>query len=383
MKFLGIVLANFKRHRTRTILTVLSIVVAFMLFGYLAAIRSAFEMGVTTAGAERLVTRHRTSLIQLLPAAYESRIERVAGVDDASAATWFGGSYHAERMPFSRFAVEPAEYLRMYPEFLLPEDQKQAWFRTRTGVVIGRGIAEKYGFKVGDKLPIKGDIWRPSTGGDTWTFDIVGIYDGANKETDIHSMLLRLDYLEEMRQRAKGQVGWYAVKIADAKRSDAIARDIDALFANSPAETKTATEAAFIKSWADQIGDIGAIVTAILTGVFFTILLVAGNTMAQAVRERTNELGVLKAIGFTDAQVLSMVLLESLLVAIVGGGIGLLLGAAMIELVGAPGNMPAFYFRPSEVVRGVVLVMLLGLITGALPAIQAMRLNAADALRRE
>src|SRR5688572_14702204 len=371
MKALGLVLANFKRHKTRTVLTILSIVVAFTLFGYLAAIRKSFQMGVNVAGADRLITRHKTSLIQLLPAAYESRMENVKGVQDATAATWFGGSYHAERMPFSRFAVEPGEYLRMYPEFVLPEDQKQAWMRTKSGVIVGRGLVAKYGFKIGDKIPIVGDVWRPAKG-DTWTFDVVGVYDGRNKETDISTMLLRLDYLDETRQFAKGQVGWYTVKLSDAKNSDAIAKEIDLLFENSPAETKTATEAAFVKGWADQIGDIGAIVTAILTAVFFTILLVAGNTMAQAVRERTNELGVLKAIGFTDAQMLAMVLFESLLVAVIGGGIGLAFGALVVDVVGAPAGMPGFYFPAREVIRGAILVVLLGLVTGALPALQAM-----------
>lgn len=383
MKFLGLVLANFKRHKTRTILTILSIMVAFVLFGYLAAIRKSFEMGVSVAGADRLITRHKTSLIQLLPASYEARMEKVEGVQDATAATWFGGNYHAERMPFSRFAVDPEEYLRMYPEFILPEAQKQAWLRTKTGVIVGRGLAEKYGFKIGDKVPIQGDIWRPQSGGDTWTFDVAGIYDGAQKETDTQTMLLRLDYLDETRQYVKGQVGWYSIKLSDAKNSEAIAKKIDALFENSPAETKTATEAAFVKGWADQVGDIGAIVTAILTAVFFTILLIAGNTMAQAVRERTNELGVLKAIGFTDAQMLAMVLIESLLVAVIGGGIGLALGAVVVEAVGPPGGMPVFFFPASEVIRGAILVVLLGLVTGAIPAFQAMRLNAADALRRE
>ncbi|HEX2122580.1 MAG TPA: FtsX-like permease family protein, partial [Thermoanaerobaculia bacterium] len=346
-------------------------------------IRKAFEMGVEVAGADRLITRHRTSLIQLLPASYEERIERVEGVAAATPATWFGGSYKDERMPFARFAVKPDEYLEIYPEYVVSEEQQQAWMRTRTGVIVGRKLSERFGFEIGDKIQIVPDIWRP-TNAAAWEFDVVGIYDGRAKETDLSQMLLRIDYLDEARQFVKGQVGWYGVKIEDPNQAAAVAERIDKLFENSPAETKTATEAAFMKSWADQVGDIGAIVTAILSAVFFTILLVAGNTMAQAVRERISELGVLKAIGYTDGQMLALVLVESLLIAIVGGGLGLLLGWLLVS-GGDPtgGALPVFFLPPDDIAMGAIFVIVLGLIAGAIPALQAMRLNPVDALRRE
>jgi putative ABC transport system permease protein len=383
MRFLLLILSNFKRHKTRTMLTILSIIVAFILFGYLAAIRKAFEMGVSVAGADRLIVRHKVSLIQLLPASYETRMENVSGVDMATHATWFGGVYHKEKMPFPRIAVKPDEFLAMYPEYLLPKDQLAAWKQTRTGVVVGRKLVERFEWKIGDKIPITGNIWRPE-GGDTWTFDLVGVYDGEKKETDTTQMFIRYDYIDETRQFVRGQVGWYHIKVKDPKQSESVAREIDKLFENSPAETKTETEGAFMKAWADQVGDIGAIVTAILTAVFFTILLVAGNTMAQAVRERIGELGVLKAIGFPDGQVLTMVLIESLLISLIGGAIGLGLGWLIVQ-GGDPtgGGLPGFLFMPEDIVAGAVIVVLLGLVTGAIPAFQAMRLNPVDALRRE
>lgn len=383
MKYALLVLSNFKRHKTRTILTVLSIMVAFVLFAYLATIRKSFQMGVEVAGADRLITRHRVSLIQLLPASYEERMERVEGVAAATPATWFGGSYKDERMPFARIAVKPDEYMDIYPEYVIPEDQKQAWLRTKTGVIVGRKLSERFGFKIGDKIQIVPDIWRP-TNAANWEFDVVGIYDGRAQETDLSQMLIRLDYLDEARQFVKGQVGWYGVKVKDPDQAAAVSDRIDKLFENSPAETKTATEAAFMKGWADQVGDIGAIVTAILTAVFFTILLVAGNTMAQAVRERIAELGVLKAIGYTDGQMLGLVLVESLLIAIAGGGLGLLVGWMLVS-GGDPtgGALPVFFFPPDDIVFGAVCVIVLGLIAGAIPALQAMRLNPVDALRRE
>ena len=272
----------------------------------------------------------------------------------------------------------------MYPEILLPEAQKQAFLKTRTAAIVGRKTADRYGWKVGDKITLAATFMRPKTGGNNWTFDLVGIYDGQYPDTDTSGFYFRHDYMDENRAFGKGLTGWYAVRIEDPKVAERVARDIDAAFANSPAETKAETEKAFIKGFAEQMGNIGAIVQAILSAVFFTILLVAGNTMAQAVRERTSELGVMKAIGFTDGQVLSFVLLESLLIAIIGGGIGLALGWFFVAQ-GDPtgGALPVFFFSPDARVMGVVFVLLLGIIAGALPSLQAMRLKEVDALRRE
>lgn len=384
MKFLSMVFANFKRHRMRVVLTLLSIGAAFLLFAYLAAIRHAFKLGVDLAGQDRLVVRHRISLIQTLPQSYEGDIERIAGVKEAIHQTWFGGIYKEPRNFFAQMPVQPEEFLSMYPEFILPEDQKAAWLRTRTGVVVGRNTAERFGFKIGDRIPIQATIWPPKKGGKMWEFDVVGIYDGKEKGTDTTQFLFRFDYFDENRQYGQGQVGWYIIRVNDPARAVEVAQKIDDEFANSPAETKTETEGAFVKAFADQIGNIGAIVTAILSAVFFTILLVAGNTMAQAVRERTQELGVLKAVGFSDARILGLVLIESMLIAIVGGGIGLGLGWFLVNL-GDPtgGALPIFFMPPLSVVLGVIFILLLGLVAGIFPALQAMRLNTVEALRRE
>jgi putative ABC transport system permease protein len=380
---LGLVAAGFKRHRLRLLLTGLSILVAFVLFSYLVAIRKAFEMGVDVAGRDRLVVRHKVSIIQMLPADYEADMERIAGVSDATPASWFGGIYQDPKNFFGQFPVKPEEYLRMYPEFVLPEEQKQAWLRTRTGAVAGRATAEKFGWKVGDRIPLQATIWRPKTGGNTWEFELVGIYDGKEKETDTTQFLFREDYFQENRTFGEGLIGWYIVRIADPERAAQVAAAIDATFVNSPAETKTETEGAFAQSFANQMGNIGAIVTAILSAVFFTILLVAGNTMAQAVRERTGEIGVLKALGFGNGQVLAMVLGESLLMTAVAGGVGLGLGWLLVSQ-GDPtgGFLPIFFFPPEDLALGAALVVLLGLAAGALPALGAMRLRTVDALRR-
>ena len=384
MKYLSLIFSNFKRHKLRTTLTILSILVAFVLFAYLAAIRNAFQFGTSVEGANRLVVRHRVTLIQPLPQSYERRIEQISGVADATQQSWFGGLYQDKQTSWGQIAVVPQEFFPMYPELLLPEDQKKAFLSTRTGAIVGRTTANRYGWKIGQRIPFSATFMRPKTGGNIWTFDLVGIYDGKYPDTDTSSFYFRHDYMDENRAFGKGLTGWYTVSIKDPNQAERIAREIDEAFANSPAETKAETEKAFIKGFAEQMGNIGAIVQAVLAAVFFTILLVAGNTMAQAVRERTSELGVMKAIGFSDAQVLSFVLFESLLIAIVGGGIGLALGSLFVAQ-GDPtgGALPVFFFPPAAQVMGIVFVILLGVIAGALPAFQAMRLNAVDALRRE
>ncbi|HYO75749.1 MAG TPA: ABC transporter permease [Thermoanaerobaculia bacterium] len=383
MKFGALVLSNFKRHKLRTILTILSIVVAFILFAYLAAIRNAFQFGASVAGANRLVVRHRVTLIQPLPQSYERRIEQIAGVADATQQAWFGGLYQDKQTSWGQIAVVPREFFEMYPEFILPEDQKQAFLKTRTGAIVGRKTAERHEWKVGDRIPFAATFLTPKQG-NTWTFDLVGIYDGQYPDTDTTAFYFRHDYMDENRLRGQGLTGWYVIRVEDPKDAERVARDIDREFANSPAETKAETEGAFIKGFAEQMGNIGAIVQAILSAVFFTILLVAGNTMAQAVRERTNELGVMKAIGFTDGHVLAFVLAESLLIALIGGAAGIALGWLFVAQ-GDPtgGALPVFYFPQNARIFAVICVVLLGVIAGALPALQAMRLNAVDALRRE
>ncbi len=383
MKFAHLVWSNLRRRKLRTLLTVLSILVAFLLFGYLGAIERALSQGVDVAGADRLVVRHRVSIIQLLPESYKARIERVPGVEKVAFATWFGGIYQDPRNFFPQMPIQPEDFLDIYPEYRLSEAERRTWLETRSGAIVGRTTAERFGWKIGDRIPIQATIWLRRDGGKTWEFDLVGIYDGAEKGTDTTQFFFRYDHFDEARLFGQGQVGWYIVRVGDPEKAAEVARRIDQEFANSPAETKTETELAFVRAFAKQVGDIGAILTAILSAVFFTILLVAGNTMAQAVRERVEELGALKAIGFTNGQVLALVLVESCLLALVGGGLGLGLAWVLISM-GDPtgGALPIFFLPGRYLVVGAVLTVGLGLAAGVLPALQAMRLRIADALRR-
>lgn len=384
MKYLVLVLANLKRHKLRTVLTMLSILVAFLLFGYLAAIRTAFTAGIDVADLDRLIVRHKVSLIQLLPESYEARMEQVDGVEQALGQTWFGGYYQEQRNQFAQMPVKPDEFLDVYPEYVLSEAEREAWLATRTGAIAGRQLAERYGWKVGDKVPITATIWTRSDGSTVWDFDLVGIYDAGEKGTDTTQFFFRYDYFDESRPDwGRGLVGWYTVRIDDPERTAEISAAIDAEFANSAAETKAEPEGAFLQGFANQIGDIGFIITSIVGMVFFTILLVAGNTMAYAVRERTNELAVLKALGFTDTGVLGLVLGEALLLTSVGGGLGLILGWVMVS-AGDPTNgfLPVFFIPGRDMVIGVILIAVTAFVAGILPALQAQRLRIADALRR-
>lgn len=383
MRFLYLIWSNLKRKKLRTSLTLLSIFIAFLLYGLLCTIKEAFTAGITLAGADRLVVRHKVSLIMNLPVTYKARMERIPGVASAVHFTWFNGIYKDEpKNFFGSFPTDPESFLSIYPEYVLPEAQKQAWLKTRTGAIIGQSLVDRFKWKVGDRIPLKSPIW-PRKGDGAWEFEIVGIYTGAKKGTDTSGFYFRYDYFDEGRARGEGLVGWYGVRVNDPERAADVAKAVDNEFANSPYETKAEPEGAFVQGFAQQIGDIGTILIYILSAVFFTILLVAGNTMAQAVRERTEELGVLKALGFTNERVLALVLFESCLLAAVGGLAGL--GAAwLIAAAGSPvpAMLPVFYLPHRNVIVGVALVGALGFVAGILPAFQAMRLQIAVALRR-
>ena len=386
MKFLHLVWRNLMRRKIRTFITIMTIMVAFLLFGGLMAIRAAFSMGVDVAGADRLMMIHKVSIIQPLPKSYGDRIRAVEGVTALSHANWFGGYYQEPSNFVQSMAVDPETWLQMYPEFEVPEDQKKVWFGDRIGAVIGADLAKRMNWKVGDRVPLLAPIYQVAKDG-PWEFTIDGIYNSSKQGVDKTQFFFHYEYLNEVMRKLPGMadvVGWYVFRVADPSTSDQLAKRIDAMFANSSAETKTATEKAFVSDFAKQIGDIGSIMMAIAGIVMFFILFVAGNAMAQSVRERINELGVLKTLGFTDGRILSLVLMESCAIAILGGGLGLLLSWTFITAVGDPtgGLLPIFHFPPRDLIFGALLVFVLGIGTGMIPALQASRLKIVDALRR-
>ncbi len=384
MKFGPLVWHNLWRRRIRTIFTLLSITVAFLLFGLLMTIRAAFSMGVDVAGLDRLMVIHKTSLIMPLPESYQARVQALPGVEAVTHNSWFGGIYQQPSNFFAQIALEPEAYFAMYPEYRLPPDQMKAWLADRQGAVANKALAERFGWKIGDRIPIQGTIYDNGRSGNTWEFNLVGIYDsGTSAGMTSEGFLFRYDYLDEARSQGEGLVGWYIVKIADPDRSREVAVAIDDMFANSSAETKTTTEKGFAEGFANQIGDVGSIMTAILAAVLFTILLVVGNTMAQAIRERTSELAVLKTLGFSNAAVVVLILSESLLMVGAGGLTGLALAWFIVQQ-GDPtgGFLPSFALANRDIGIGLVVIAALAAAAALFPAAGAMRLRITDALRK-
>jgi putative ABC transport system permease protein len=379
MKFLPLLLANLRRKKIRTTLTIGSFAVALFLFGLLGAIRYGFRQGVDIAGADRLVVIGRTSMIQPLPLPYKNRIRRTPGVKDVAHVTWFGGIYQDPKNFFAQFAIVPDDWLRMYPEFVVPDDQWEAFKADRQGCVVGRKLAERFGWKVGDRIPMQGASFM---GGGNWDFNVRGIYHGTRRGDDEMQLWIRHDYLVEKGPEFwRGIVGWYVVRITDPDSAPAVAKLIDEEFANSSSETRTQTESAFAASMVKQMGNIEFLILAIGSVVFFTLLLVTGNTMAISVRERTNELAVLKAIGYSDTFVLSIVLAESLLISAIGGVVGLWLASMLVKLDLTQGLI-LMYLPPIAFVLGALIALATGFLAGVLPALSAMRLNVVSALRR-
>ena len=381
MKYLPLLWSSLWRKKIRTIFTLASIFVAFLLFGLLMTIRTAFSFGVEIAGVDRLVLIHKVSLIMPLPVSYLDRLKNTEGVAAATHNTWFGGVYQDPSNFFAQIAVEPEAFMKLYPEYKVPPEAMKAWLADRQGVMVGKDLAKRFGWKVGDRVPIVGTIWQPKVG-QVWEFNVAGLYDG-DAGVDKTQFFFRYDYLDENRRGGQGLVGWYIVRIADVSQAQQMGARFDTMFANSSAETKTTTEKGFVEGFAKQVGDIGAIMIAITIAVLFTMILVAANTMAQSVRERTSEVGVLKTLGFSNASILALVLSESVLIAVIGGGLGLLVSWLFVQRGDPTGGMlPIFILPPRDVATGAVLIVGLGILAGILPAMNAMNLKITDALRR-
>ncbi|MFC5581610.1 ABC transporter permease [Rhodanobacter terrae] len=383
MKYLHLIWAALFRRKTRTILTLVSIIAAFLLFGMLDAVRVSFaEAGQSANGAERLQTGARLSFIQPLPQGLGAQIARVDGVKDVAYANWFGGAYQDPHNQVFTFAVSP-NYLDLYPEVEVAPEQRKAFDSTQDGILAGETIVKKYGWKIGDKIPLQSQIFPNKSGSKNWSFNLVGVMHSKDARAFQSQMIImHWKMFDETTPYNSGMVGWYISRVNDINQSDRIAKAIDALSDNSDHETKTQTEQAATANWIKQMADIGLIVTSIMGAVFFTLVLLTGNTMMQAVRERTSELAVLKTIGFSSASVLMMVLAESVLLLLLGGVIGLGLVSVLAPVMSSQsgGMITHTSVGAGSWALGIVLAIAIGLVVGALPAWRAMRLNIVDAL---
>ena len=379
MKYFPLILANLFRKKLRTTLTIGSFAVAMLLFGLLAVIHGAFNQGIDVAGVDRLMVINKVSIIQPLPISYRDQILRIPGVKSVTFDVWFGGIYQDPKNFFPSFTIDVDNQRQVYPEQVVSDDQWNAFVADREGAIVGSKTAKRFHWKIGDRVPLTAPIY----GVGAWEFNIRGIYDSPRDGVDLSQFWLHYKYLDERRQIEKGNIGWYTVKLDSPDDSVRVEKTIDNMFANSPYETKSETLQAAAAGWVKQAGNIEFLILAIGGVVFFTLLLVTGNTMAIAVRERIGELAVLKAVGYSDRFVLFFVLAESLFISMVGGALGLAL-AKLLTLAGDPtgGLLQSFVLPGSAIVLGLFAAFAVGILAGILPATSAMRLRVVDALRR-
>lgn len=381
-KYLPLLWANLRRRPLRMGLTLASIIVAFLLFGLMQTLRVALSGNPDLAGVDRLMTLHKVSIVQGLPKAYLNRIRGVSGVKVACSMSWFGGIYQEDRNQIAAMAVDADSFFDVYNDYSLPPAQKAAWLGDRTGAIVGGALAKRFGWKVGDTVPLRSNIWTQANGGNVWPMKVAGIYQATNG--DNQGVYFHYEYLNESRSVARDSIGWVVLRVGDPSHSAELARTIDALFENSSTETKTATEKAFMQGFANQMGNIGALLTAVAAAVFFTMLLVTANTMGQSIRERINELAVMKTLGFSSRGVTAMIFAEALLITALGGAIGLALAALLSMVIGTSVQQffPILGMPPSAYVIGALLILVLGSLAAALPSAQAGRLKIVDALRK-
>jgi putative ABC transport system permease protein len=386
MKYFHLVWAALFRRKVRTIFTLLSVLAAFLLFGLLESVRSAFDIGrQSVVGVDRLITVSKVGFIASLPRKLLPRIEAVPGVARVSYQNWFGGIYRDPKNFFANEAI-PDSFLDFYPELHLSPEQRRAFHDTRTGAIVGEALARKFKWKLGDRIPLLATSFPQKNGSATWTFDLVGIYrvTDPNLKSEENELFFNWDYFDLARQSDNDSVGWYVLEVADRMRADRIAQQIDALTANSDHETKTQGEQAFNAALLGQFADIGLIVGSIMGAVFFTLVILTGNTMAQAMRERVPELAILKTLGFSNRSILTLVLAESVLLLLIGGAVGLLLASVAVigvrAVVGT--DVPMFPVTGPTWLRGMELAVAIGLVVGIMPAMQGMRLRIVDALSR-
>jgi putative ABC transport system permease protein len=377
MKDLYLIYKNLTRKKLRLFLTCFAIFIAFLIFGAITALQGALNSGVEMSADNRLITVNKINFTQPLPYSYVNKVKSIEGVETVSHANWFGGFYQEPRNQVVTMAVDPDTYFNVYDELVIPNEQLSQWQNNRRGMLVGERIAKSFNWKVGDTIPMQSNIFSNKDGTQTWQLQIDGIFSAQDQKTDTGYIVFHYKYFMETQTWGGDNIGWLIINTTDPKLNQQVSDSIDANFANSAAETETSTEAAFNKAFIEQIGNIGLIIFGVVFMAFFTILIVVGNTMVLAIRERTNEIAVLKTLGFSSPRIFKMILIESCLLSFIGGLLGL--GAAFVIVKGASAEMarflPNLVLDQSIVLQALGYMLLLGLVTGIVPAVRALRLN--------
>ncbi len=385
MNDLTLIRKSLFRKKTRAILLILSIMTAFLIFGALASIDRVLNSSEELSRADRLVTVNKINFTQTMPFAYWGRVEGVDGVQAVTHASWFGGYFQDVRNFVQSFVVDMDSYLVVYPELELPADQRAALAERRDCVAVGADLAEQYEWSVGDRFPLSSNIWRQQDGSSAWDVEVCAILTTEDEDLPTNYLLMQYDYYNEALAFNRDQIGWMIMLTGDPAINDEVSQRIDDMFANSPAETETTTEAAFSQAFVEQLGNIGLILSLVVSAAFATILMIVGATMVMAINERTKEVGVMKTLGFSSSRIFTHVLSESVLLSLVGGLLGL--GAAVLLLSGiaqvAGGQLPGLGVGRDTWIQAFGLMIAFGLVTGFVPALNAMRLKIVDALGKE
>ena len=383
MKDFYLVLKNLTRKPLRLFLTVFATFIAFMIFGTLTAFQQAFDSGVDLAADDRLIVLNKINFTQSLPVSYANRVRAVEDVDALTHLNWFGGYYQEPRDQFAMFAVDAENFMGVYDELVMSDDERSAWVANRQGLIAGKAIAERFGWQKGDRIPVNSNIFSQRDGSTSWEFDIESVYEGADPQTDTNSVYFHYEYFNETQSFGGDFIGFMAVRTSDPSRNEAVIKAIDDMFANSPAETETVPEKVFNKAFIEQIGNLSLILTSVVLAAFFVILVIVGNSMILSIRERTAEIGVMKTLGFSSARIFRMVLAESLLLALLGGLLGVAASGSLVALVNsAPIQLPTLVLSGSVWSQALLFMVGLGFITGIVPAMNALRLNIITALSR-
>lgn len=385
MKDLFLIFKNLTRKPLRLFLTMFATFVAFLIYGTLTTFQVAIDSGVELSADDRLIAVNKINFTQPLPISYVNRVKALPNITGVTHLNWFGGYYQDPQNVIVMFAVDEESFLSVYNELVLPDDERSAWLQNRQGLIAGRSVAERLGWKVGDRVPVNSNIFSQADGSSAWEFDIVGIYSGTDEQTDTNSVYFHFDYFNETQTFGRDFIGFMGIRTVDPELNESVIKSVDDMFANTPFETETVPEKTFNQAFIEQIGNLSLILGSVVFAAFFIILVIVGNSMVLAIRERTSEIGVLKTLGFRSTRIFFMVLAESLLLAILSGALGLIATNAAIGALNGISEiqLPVLVLKPEIIVEAIVIMIGLGLVTGIIPAVNALRLNIITALSRQ